>query len=181
MDPGTFKRIRQEELGLTQQEVAEKLHTTRMTITRYENGVRKIPGVVEVAIRQIAALPRVPMLGIVAAGAPIEPVPQTEFVDVPPGMGHPGKDFALRVTGESMRDDGILPGDLVIVRRQSTARSGDTIVALVNGQATIKKYYPKKTGVELRPANPDMQPIVLRPGDDFQIQGVLLGLIRYCR
>ncbi len=181
MRPKEFKKIRRKGLGLTQQELASKLHTTRMTITRYEGGTRRIPGVVEVAIKQMALSPRIPLVGIVAAGNPIEPVPQTELVDVPASMARGGENFALSVTGESMRDEGILPGDLVIVHKQSTAQNGQTVVALVNREATIKKYYQKADCVELRPANPVMKPIIVTPEDEFRIQGVVVGVIRYCK
>ncbi len=175
MRPGELKRIRSE-LGLTQRQLAEKLGAARMTVTRYEGGTRRIPAVVEVALRHLRNARRVPMLGTVAAGKPIEPVAQNEFVDFPFAEG--GENFALRVAGDSMRDDGILPGDIVLVHKQSKAATGQTVVALVNGQATVKKYHPKGDRVELRPANDAMQPIQVAPGDDFQIQGVVIGLMR---
>jgi repressor LexA len=96
-------------------------------------------------------------------------------------MARGGENFALSVTGESMRDEGILPGDLVIVHKQSTAQNGQTVVALVNREATIKKYYQKADCVELCPANPVMKPIIVTPEDEFRIQGVVVGVIRYCK
>ena len=80
-----LKRIR-EELGLTQQQLAEALQTTRVSVARYEAGMRRIPGMVQVAIEQLQRRTEVPMVGMVAAGSPIEPVPQSELVDVPPSM-----------------------------------------------------------------------------------------------
>jgi repressor LexA len=91
-----------------------------------------------------------------------------------------GNTFALRVKGESMKDEGILPGDLVVVRKQETARNGQIVVALVNQEATIKTYFKKDTQVELHPANTTMQPIIVRPSDAFQIEGILIGVIRHC-
>jgi repressor LexA len=135
---------------------------------------------VKVAIDRLGRTPEIPMAGIVAAGSPIEPVQQSELIDVPPSMLQGGKNFALRVKGESMKDDGILPGDLIVVRKQETAHSGQTVVALLNGQATIKSYFKKATHIELRPANAAMQPIVVRPSDEFHIEGVLIGVIRHC-
>ena len=175
-----FRKIRQDVLGLTQEQLAERLRTTRMTITRYEGGTRRIPGIVQIAIRQLTSAPLLPMAGIVAAGSPIEPIPQTELVEVPPSMARGGENFALRVKGESMKDDGILPGDLVIVHEQTTVRNGQTIVALVNNEATIKKYHRKADRVELHPANASMRPITVMPKDDFKIQGIVIGVIRYC-
>ena len=120
------------------------------------------------------------MAGIVAAGLPIEPVQQSELIDVPPSMLHGGKTFALRVKGESMKEEGILPGDLIVVRKQETAQNGQTVVALVNGEATVKSYVKKPGHIELHPANPAMQPIVVQPSDEFHIEGVLIGVIRHC-
>ena len=174
-------RIRRHELGLTQREMAEKLKTTRVTIARYESGARRIPGVVEVLIKELSRVATLPMAGIVAAGKPIEPVEQNQLLEAPSAMIRDKDTFALQVTGESMRDDGILPGDFVVVRTQGTARNGETIIALVNGQATVKKYYTKGKTIELRPVNSAMEPIVVGPSDDFRIQGIVVGLIRYYR
>jgi repressor LexA len=179
MKPGDLKRIR-EQLGLTQQQLADALHTTRVSVARYEAGMRRIPGMVKVAIDRMERASEIPMAGMVAAGLPIEPVQQSELIDVPPSMLQGGKTFALRVKGESMKDEGILPGDLIIVRKQEIARSGQTVVALVNGEATVKTYVKKSAHIELHPANADMQPIVVQPSDEFHIEGVLIGVIRHC-
>jgi len=174
-----LKHIR-EELGLTQQQLAEALHTTRVSVARYEAGMRRIPGVVSVVLNQLRRKTTVPMAGLVAAGSPIEPVPQLELVDIPPSMLRSGETFALTVKGESMKDDGILPGDLVVVHKQGTAQNGQTVVALVNGEATIKTYIKKDAHIELRPANEMMHPIMVRPSDEFQIEGIVIGVIRHC-
>ncbi|CUS33598.1 transcriptional repressor LexA [Candidatus Nitrospira nitrificans] len=174
-----LKDIR-EELGLTQQELADALHTTRVSVARYEAGMRRIPGVVSVVLNQLRRKTAVPMAGLVAAGYPIEPVPQSELVEIPSSMLRSGETFALKVTGESMKDDGILPGDFVVVHKQATANNGQTVVALVNGEATIKTYLKKATHIELRPANETMQSILVRPSDAFQIEGIVIGVIRHC-
>lgn len=179
MKPMDLKRVR-EQLGLTQQQLADTLRTTRVSVARYETGMRRIPGMVKVAIDQLARSTEVPMAGIVAAGSPIEPVQQSELVDVPPSMLRGGNTFALRVKGESMKDEGILPGDLVVVRKQGTARNGQTVVALVNHDATIKTYFKKAAHIELHPANAAMQPIIVKPSDMFRIEGVLIGVVRHC-
>ena len=80
-----------------------------------------------------------------------------------------------------MRDEGILPGDLIIVHRQETAQNGQTVVALVNGEATVKTFYRKNGRIELRPENATMQPIVVTPEDELNIQGIVVGVIRYCK
>lgn len=175
-----LKKMRQS-LGLSQEQLAEKLGRTRRSVIRYEDGSSSIPAVVTMALQQLADPPGLPLLGIVAAGAPIEPVPQFELIDVPPSMLRGGERFALKVKGESMKDEGIFPGDLVIIRKQTTARNGQTVVALVNNEATIKTYMAKGNRVELHPANPKMKPILVDPKDDFRIEGVLIGLIRHCR
>lgn len=181
MTPQELRQARQT-LGLTQEALARKLQTTRMTITRYEGGARRIPGIVDALIRQLMSTPRptMPMLGVVAAGRPIEAVLQSEAVDVPASMTRKGNTFVLRVKGESMREDGILSGDLVVVHKQATARNGQTIVALVNQEATIKKYYVKGTRIELHPANAMMAPILVTPEDEFVIEGLVIGVIRHC-
>ena len=174
-----LKRVR-EQLGLTQQQLADALQTTRVSVARYEAGMRRIPGMVQVAIGQLSRPRGIPMAGIVAAGSPIEPIPQSELIDVPPSMLRGGNTFALRVKGESMKDDGILPGDLVVVRKQETARNGQTVVALVNHEATIKTYFKNDSHIELHPANAAMQPIIVRSSDTFHIEGILIGVIRHC-
>ncbi|HJT20107.1 MAG TPA: transcriptional repressor LexA [Nitrospira sp.] len=179
MRPTDLKHIR-EQLGLTQQQLADALHTTRVSVARYEAGMRRIPGMVKVAIEQLTRSSQIPMAGIVAAGSPIEPVQQSELIDVPPSMLRGGNAFALRVKGESMKEEGILPGDLVIVHKQETARNGQTVVAMVNHEATIKMYFKKPTHIELHPANAAMQPIVVQPSDAFRIEGLVIGVIRHC-
>ncbi|MDF0677540.1 MAG: transcriptional repressor LexA [Nitrospira sp.] len=179
MKPTELKRMRQQ-LGLTQQQLADALQTTRVSVARYEAGMRRIPGMVKVAIERLSRVSEIPMAGMVAAGLPIEPLPQSELIEVPLSMLRGGDTFALRVKGESMKDDGILPGDIVVVHKQETAQNGQTVVALVNHEATIKTYYKKDTHIELHPANAAMQPILVQPSDAFRIEGVVIGVIRHC-
>lgn len=173
-------RPTRERLKLTQEQLADAFRTTRRSIIRYENGSRRIPGMAELALQTLATV-HVELSGVVAAGAPIEPFPQTERVEVPKSMIGRGDTFALRVNGNSMRDEGILPGDVVVVQKQATARNGQTVIALVNGEATIKTYQRKAGTVELHPANETMQPIIVRPTDAFQIEGIVVGVIRHLR
>lgn len=121
-----------------------------------------------------------PFSGVVAAGAPIEAIEQKETVDVPEEMLGSGEYFALKVRGDSMVEEGILNGDTIVVRKQSQAQNGQTVVALVEGEATVKKYYKKGDEIELRPANAAMVSLFVRAGS-FAIQGVVVGLLRRYR
>jgi repressor LexA len=118
-----------------------------------------------------------PLLGRVSAGRPIEAITVPETIEVPEILLRGEDNFALRVVGDSMVDEGIRDGDIVIVKRQSDAENGRTVVALVGDDATIKQFYRHGGRVELRPANSRMRPIVVEEGD-LQIQGIVIGLIR---
>jgi repressor LexA len=119
-----------------------------------------------------------PLLGRVAAGKPIEAVEVPDAVEVPPSMVGTGDFFALKVKGRSMEEDGILSGDIVVIRRQPTAENGETVVALINNEATVKKYYRRKDHVELRPAHKGMESIQVKD-EDLQIQGKVVGVVRH--
>ncbi len=119
-----------------------------------------------------------PLLGRVAAGKPIEAVEDVDVIEIPPSMAGVGDHFVLQVKGDSMKEEGILDRDYVVVRKQLTAENGETVVALVNNEATVKKYYKRKTYVELRPAHRGMKPIVVREGD-LRIEGRVVGVMRY--
>ncbi len=119
----------------------------------------------------------VPLLGSVAAGSPIEPFPQEESIEVPASLLGKGEHFVLRVRGESMIDDGILDGDFVVVARREKAEIGQTVIALVRGEATLKRYYNEGHRIRLQPANTAMKPLTF-DARDVTIQGVVTGLIR---
>ncbi|MFO8058034.1 MAG: transcriptional repressor LexA [bacterium] len=118
-----------------------------------------------------------PLLGQVAAGDPIEALEVPEEVDVPESLLRGDECFALRVRGESMIEEGICDGDVIIVKSQQTAERGRTVVALVEGEATVKMFYPRKNDIELRPANQSMESI-FAPADSVEIRGVVIGLVR---
>lgn len=120
-----------------------------------------------------------PLLGRVAAGRPIEAIEGDETIDVSPTLlGDGGQYFALRVAGDSMIGDGIFDQDIVVIRKQANAENGQTVVALVNNEATIKRFFKHKGQIELRAANPAYQPISVTPDATFKIEGILCGLIR---
>jgi len=120
----------------------------------------------------------IPLAGVVAAGSPIEAIERSETLEVPASLLRGGDNFALKVRGESMIDDGIREDDIVIVRRQAIAENGQTVVAMIDGEATVKRFYKRSQHVELRPANEKMQPILVERCRGFQILGVVVGLIR---
>ncbi len=120
----------------------------------------------------------VPLLGRVVAGALAEAIEAPEgYVPIRPTRRTEGL-FALRVCGESMRDAGILSDDVVIVRRQPTARSGEIVVAMVDGEATVKRLKLRRRRVELHPENPDFEVIVPK-GHDVRILGKVIEIRRY--
>ncbi|HEX9426850.1 MAG TPA: transcriptional repressor LexA [Candidatus Polarisedimenticolia bacterium] len=118
-----------------------------------------------------------PLLGRVAAGRPIEAIAQPESIEVPEVLLRGEDNFALRVVGDSMVDEGIRDGDIVIVKRQPDAHDGQTVVALIGDDATIKQFHRRGARIELRPANARMRSIMVDEGD-LQIQGIVIGLIR---
>jgi len=119
-----------------------------------------------------------PLLGEVAAGRPIEALAKADVIEIPPSMVGSGDYFVLKVKGDSMREDGILDGDYVVVRKQPTAENGETVVALINNEATVKRYYKRRGHVELRPAHQEMEPIIVR-GGELRIEGKVVGVIRH--
>jgi repressor LexA len=121
------------------------------------------------------------MLGVVAAGTPIESVENGESITVPDEFIKRQNTFCLRVRGESMIDEGIRDNDDIIVEGRETASDGETVVALVNGEATVKKFYREHDGrIRLEPANVTMQPIFAAE-EDVRVRGVVVGLMRHYR
>ena len=122
---------------------------------------------------------RLPILGRVAAGLPIGADAGHEgLVLLDRVFFSPAPDYLLRVKGDSMRDEGILDGDLIGVHRTPEARSGQIVVARVDEEITVKLLKMGKDGVRLLPRNPDFAPIVVRPDQDFAIEGLYCGLVR---
>jgi repressor LexA len=120
-----------------------------------------------------------PLLGYVAAGAPIEAVVGSETIAVPEDLVGKRDSYVLRVRGDSMIDEQIRDGDFVIVEDRRTAENGEMVIALLNGSdVTLKKLYREQQGrIRLQPANPALQPLVV-PSDQVQVQGVVVGVMR---
>jgi len=126
-----------------------------------------------------AARGRIPVLGRIAAGVPIEAQEDREGdLAIDDLFGSGGDLFALRVQGQSMRDRGILHGDLVVVHAQEHARDGDAVVALLGDDATVKTFRRTAEGVDLVPENPDFDVRHVGADDDFRVLGVVVGLVR---
>ncbi len=120
-----------------------------------------------------------PIVGRVAAGSPILAAEHIEReIGVEPSLFHPVPDYLLRVRGLSMRDAGILDGDLLAVRKTPEARNGQIVVARLGDEVTVKRLQRQGNLLQLLPENPDFAPITVRPGDEFAIEGVAVGLIR---
>lgn len=121
----------------------------------------------------------IPVYGVVAAGSPVEAIQQQderlhldELFPTRRGL------FALRVWGNSMIDDHIQDGDLVLIEPQSNPRDGERVVAWIDGEVTLKRFFRERGRIRLEPSNPEMKPIFVSPQDNFRILGVLRGVVR---
>jgi len=117
------------------------------------------------------------LLGTIAAGEPIEAIEDVENISIPRELLGKGENFCLKVKGDSMIYDGIHDGDIVIIKKRNFAENNEMVAALIDNEATLKRFYKRKSWVELRPANPSMKPIKIKSGN-FKILGVVVGLIR---
>ena len=120
-----------------------------------------------------------PLMGLVAAGTPTQAVEQEDrlnFTDLFGGSDH----YALKVRGQSMIEDHIDDGDYVIIKRQETANNGERVVAMIDNEATLKRFHRERGQIRLDPANGAMQPIYVAPDKDVRILGVLVGVLRKC-
>jgi repressor LexA len=180
----------------TMQELADELGVSKVTVFEHVEALIKKGALVRdpnkarsLRVSEQITLPdeeretRLPLVGTIAAGQPIEAVEQREHLDLeglfqPTGAGDRDT-FVLRVRGDSMIDAHIEEGDYVICQQNSQPRPGQTVVALLpSGEATLKKFYKEKNGqLRLQPENPAYEPIYLSP-DELQIQGVVIGVVR---
>ena len=120
---------------------------------------------------------QLPLLGMVSAGMPLDIFDNKEYIEVPPSLSENGS-YVLKVNGNSMKNDGILDGDYVVIKKIDLAKEGETVVALINGEATLKRYYIGSNGIELHPRNDDYEVINVSKDDNLIIQGKVLGVFR---
>jgi repressor LexA len=164
--------------GLTSLATVHKHLTNleRKGLIRRRSGLSRALEVVPQSKRRDAV--ELPLLGLAAAGTPIEALLDDEKITVPEHLVRRPQTYALKVSGDSMRDDGILNGDVVIVESRQTAESGETVVAVLGGEATVKRFHREGGGrVRLQPANERVPPIVCGEGD-LEIRGVVVALMR---
>ncbi len=177
----------------TMQELADEIGVSKVTVFEHVEALIKKGALVREAnkarslsIADGIAVPdesrplRFPLVGKIAAGYPIEKVAEQDELDIygiiGPRPGRAASTFALKVTGDSMKDEGILDGDFVLCERTDTASNGERVVALLpDGQTTLKTFYREADHIRLQPANPAFSPIIVR---ECRIQGVVRGVVR---
>ena len=184
------------EKGLTMKEVADAVGVSEGTISRYESGdIANMKRSSIVALSRVLDIPpirfitldpieekvpsrqtqRIPLLGSIAAGAPILADEHIEdYIEINIEIK---ADFALKVKGDSMSNAGIFDGDQVLVKQQPTADNGDIVVALVEDSATVKTFYKEKGYYRLQPENDTMDPIIIT--GEIQILGKVFGVMRF--
>jgi repressor LexA len=177
----------------TMQELADEIKVSKVTVfehvealikkgalIREPNKARSLSIAEGVAVPDEARPLRFPLVGRIAAGNPIERVADTEEIDIGdllgPTPGRQNSTFALKVEGESMRDEGILDGDYVLIERTPVAHNGDKVVALLpDGSTTLKTFFKEDDHIRLQPANPAFDPIRVKY---CQVQGIVKGVVR---
>ena len=120
-----------------------------------------------------------PFLGKVAAGVPIDADAQNDRLEIDTIFGGPNR-FVLQVRGDSMINSHIQDGDYVVIQQQQTAANGENVVAMVDNEVTLKRFYKEKDHIRLEPANDSMDTIIVDPSQDTQILGILVGVLRKC-
>jgi repressor LexA len=120
-----------------------------------------------------------PLLGTVAAGAPLPAIASDDRIEFTDLFGGPNR-FVLRVKGDSMIENHIEDGDYVVIRQQENAENGERVVAMIDNEVTLKRLYKEKDHIRLEPANGTMAPIMVDPTKDTRILGVLVGVMRKC-
>ena len=166
------------QLGLSSVATVHK-HVTLLVDKGYVRRAWNQNRSIELAESEQSGSVRLQLSGTIAAGQPLEAVPTHETIDVPADMVRESeKSYVLRVKGDSMIDEQIRDGDLVVIEDRPAAGRGETVVALVDeSEATLKRYFHEGATVRLEPANPTMQAMIF-DADRVRIQGVAVGIIR---
>lgn len=174
----------------TMQELADQLRTSKVTIFEHVNALER-KGILRRNKHKARSLEiiadhlpdenrptKLPLLGNIAAGSPIEAVENREEIDLETLFASKKGVYVLRVRGDSMIDDHLCDGDYVVIERRDTARNGEQVVALLDtGEATLKRFYREGPNVRLQPANATMQARVV-PAERVRVQGVVIGVLR---
>jgi repressor LexA len=184
-----FIRDFKESLGYapTLDEIASYMKVCKVTVRQYLQALERQGAIfrrryghrsIEIGLPQypVHNAAELPLLGYIAAGAPVEAVEVPENLDIGESLSTGRELFALRVRGDSMLEEGILDGDYVILERREVAENGEAVVALLeDGSATLKKFYREKNRIRLQPANEKLEPIYVK---SCTIQGVVRGVFR---
>jgi len=175
----------------TMQELADQLGTSKVTIfehvgalekkrvlRRDRHKARSLEIVGDEKLPDENRGTKLPLLGSIAAGSPIEAVENREELDLEQLFSSRNGVYVLRVRGESMIEDHLCDGDYVVIERRETARNGEQVVALLdNGEATLKRFYREGNKIRLQPANRSMEPRIV-DADRCRVQGVVIGVLR---
>jgi len=178
-------------LAPTMQELADTLGTSKVTIFEHVGALEKkrvirrdkhkARSLVIISDKKLPDENRptkLPLLGNIAAGSPIEAIENREEIDLEQLFQSRDGVYVLRVKGESMIEDQICDGDYVVIERRENARNGEQVVALLDtGEATLKRYYKEGKQIRLQPANSTMEPRIV-DADRVRVQGVVIGLLR---
>lgn len=142
-------------------------------LSRGENQPRSI------LIFESERMVNIPLLGKIAAGQPIEAIAEKETIAIPKSkLPNYGSFYALKVSGNSMVEENINDGDIVLIKQQNTAENGQKVVALIDdNDVTLKQFFKEKNAIRLQPANKNMEPIIIKPGRNLKIQGVIIEVI----
>jgi repressor LexA len=175
----------------TMQELADQLGTSKVTIFehvgalekkrvihRNKHKARSLEIIADDLLPDEDRSTKLPLLGSIAAGSPIEAVENREELDLEQLFHSTSGVYVLRVRGESMIEDHLCDGDYVVIERRETARNGEQVVALLDsGEATLKRYYKEGSRIRLQPANSTMEPRIV-DADRCRVQGVVIGVLR---
>jgi repressor LexA len=175
----------------TMQELADMLGTSKVTIfehvgalerkrviRRDKHKARSLEIISEEKMPDENRPTKLPLLGNIAAGSPIEAIENREELDLEAMFAAKQGVYVLRVRGESMIEDHLCDGDYVVIERRETARNGEQVVALLDtGEATLKRYYREGSRIRLQPANSAMEPRIVE-ADRVRVQGVVIGVLR---